>query len=75
MRKMKRKETCKRPLVDRPNKERYLYGGEVSGLSGHVLLLKNLIFFFSLIWVGVLQHISLTKLYNIQTIKHNIIGC
>ena len=48
MRKMKRKETCKRPLVDRPNKERYLYGGEVSGVSGHVLLLKNLIFFLFL---------------------------
>ena len=75
MRKMKRKETCKRPLVDRPNKERYLYGGEVSGVSGHMSLLKNLIFFFPLIWVGALQHISLTKLYNIQKIKHNIIGC
>ena len=48
VRKIKRKETCKRPLVDRPNKERYLCGREVSGVSGHVWLLKksDLFFFF-----------------------------
>ena len=46
LRKMKRKETSKRPLVDGPNKERYLCGGDVSGVNGHMWLLKNLIFFF-----------------------------